>query len=87
MSIVAELRFHENHRSERQAASAPTCAIRLYLKTPKATRRRIATRRELPTEPPLVSEFMSLLSSLGGYTNRAGDRLRGIGGMGHLELL
>jgi hypothetical protein len=32
---------------------------------------RITTKKDLPNEPPLLSEFMGLLSSLGGYNNRA----------------
>ena len=35
---------------------------------------RVTTKKELPTQPPSLSEFMALLSSLGGYNNRAGER-------------
>jgi hypothetical protein len=32
---------------------------------------RVSTKKELPAQPPTLSEFMGLLSSLGGYNNRA----------------
>lgn len=32
---------------------------------------RVTTKKELPDEPPTLSEFISLLASLGGYNNRA----------------
>ena len=35
---------------------------------------RITTKKELPTKAPSLSEFMALLSSLGGYNNRANER-------------
>jgi hypothetical protein len=35
---------------------------------------RITTKTELPAEPPTLSEFMALLSSLGGYNNRATEQ-------------
>jgi hypothetical protein len=35
---------------------------------------RITTKEELPAQPPTLSEFMALLSSLGGYNNRAKER-------------
>ena len=34
---------------------------------------RITTKTELPAQPPLLSEFMRLLSSLGGYNNRTSE--------------
>lgn len=35
---------------------------------------RVTTKKELPAQPPTLSEFMALLSSLGGYNNRATER-------------
>jgi len=35
---------------------------------------RVTTKKELPAQPPPLSEFMALLSSLGGYNNREKER-------------
>jgi hypothetical protein len=35
---------------------------------------RVVTQTELPQEPPTLSEFMSLLTQLGGYNNRKTER-------------
>lgn len=35
---------------------------------------RVTTKEELPAQPPTLSEFMALLSSLGGYNNRTTER-------------
>jgi len=35
---------------------------------------KIVTRTNIPKKPPLLSEFMVLLSQLGGYNNRPGER-------------
>jgi len=32
---------------------------------------RVVTKKELPETPPTLSEFMALLTRLGGYNNRA----------------
>jgi len=34
----------------------------------------VTTKKPLPKQPPTLSEFISLLSRLGGHNNRAGDR-------------
>ncbi len=34
---------------------------------------RVSTKKELPTTPPPLSEFIPLLARLGGYNNRRGD--------------
>ncbi len=34
---------------------------------------RVTTKRDLPKQPPLLSEFTNLLASLGGYNNRSGE--------------
>ena len=38
---------------------------------------RVVTQTELPQIPPTLSEFMSLLTQLGGYNNRKTERLPG----------
>jgi hypothetical protein len=35
---------------------------------------RVTTKRELPDHPPTLSEFMALLTRLGGYNNRRSER-------------
>ena len=35
---------------------------------------KVVTKKPLPKQPPLLSDFMKLLSQLGGYNNRATER-------------